>query len=65
MGNWNEFDAQLKQISDPMKRDVLLIRLAVQNPLHSSTLCQKVQTMGAKEKCQKVIERPHLSTPRY
>ena len=65
LGNWNEFDAQLKKISDPMERDVLLIRLAVQNPLHSSALCQKVQTMGAKEKCQKVIERPHLSTPRY
>ena len=65
LGNWNEFDAQLKKVSDPMKRDLLLIQLAVQNPLHSNTLCQKVQTMGGKEKCQKVIERPHLSTPRF
>ena len=65
LGNWDEFDAQLNQVSDPMTRDVLLIQLAVQNLQYSNILCQKVETHGAKEKCQKVIERPHLTAPRF
>ncbi|MAA79780.1 MAG: hypothetical protein CL916_11020 [Deltaproteobacteria bacterium] len=65
LGNWNEFDAQLNNISDPIKKEILLIQLAVQNPQYSKILCTKVQTYGAKEKCQKVIERPHLSAPRH
>ena len=64
LGNWSQFDNQLKTIDDSVSRDLLLLQLAVQQPRHSTELCKRVQTSGAKEKCKQVIGRPHLTIPR-
>ena len=63
LGDWEQFDASIQAL-EPMERDLLLLRLAVQQPRYSITLCQKVQSTNAKEKCKQVIGRPHLTIPR-
>ena len=63
LGKWSEFDQQLAQIQNPHERDLLLLSLSVQHPRYSGPLCARIQTDGAKEKCQQVLGRPHLSTP--
>lgn len=52
-------------IDDPVARDLLLLRLAVDDPARAGQLCQQVQTDGAIQKCRQVLGRPHLqSLPR-
>ena len=41
-------------------RDILLLKLAVQNPSLAPKFCSEVLGRGAKEKCKQVIGRPHL-----
>lgn len=61
LGQWKAFDQQLKDDAlDSATQDLLLLDLAVQDPKFASTLCQKVTTKPAKEKCLQVIGRPHL-----
>ncbi len=61
LGNWDEFDNLLKLEKDVIKRDLILLKFAVQRPEMSQQLCRKVQSSGAIEKCKQVIGRPHLS----
>jgi len=63
LGEWEQFDSSIKDL-DQGTRDLLLLRLAVQQPRYSPQLCQRVETENAKEKCKQVIGRPHLTTPR-
>ena len=51
-----EFLAQLPELD----RDILLLKLAVQNPSMAPKFCREVLGRGAKEKCKQVIGRPHL-----
>lgn len=44
----------------PEQRDLLLLQLAVHNPIVAPTLCGEVQGTVAKNKCTQVIGRPHL-----
>ena len=63
LGDWKAFDEQLdveKKTLDSTTIDLLLLDLAVQEPIFAFELCKKVQTEQAKEKCQQVIGRPHL-----
>ena len=55
-------DAALTSIDDPRSRDLLLLRLAIASPASAGYLCTKVQTDGARERCQQVLGRPHLGT---
>ena len=41
-------------------RDILLLKLAVQNPTSATKFCGEVIGRNAKEKCKQVIGRPHL-----
>lgn len=54
--------AALKDIAEPESRDLLLLRLATRHPDKASLLCRQVTTAAAREKCQQVLGRPHLST---
>jgi hypothetical protein len=63
MNNWEQFDAKISTLENA-DRDLLLLRLAVQQPRYSTILCRRVQSQNAKEKCKQVIGRPHLTTPR-
>lgn len=53
--------AALAQISDDTSRDLLLLRLAVNHPDQAGLLCRQTTTPPAKQKCQQVLGRPHLS----
>lgn len=55
-------DEALAQIEDPRSRDLLLLRLAISSPATAGYLCTKVETEGARQRCQQVLGRPHLGT---
>lgn len=60
LGMWEDFDQIIKQEPDPQKKDIMLLKLAVQNPKYGPELCQRTTTETAKEKCRQVVGRPHL-----
>ncbi len=45
---------------EPVSRDLLLIRLAVQQPQRARWLCEHVTTAEGQERCQRIVGRPHL-----
>lgn len=55
-------DQALSDIPDPRSRDLLLLRLAIASPAAGGLLCTKVETQGARARCQQVLGRPHLGT---
>lgn len=63
-GNAEAFAKGLAQLKDPNARDLVRLRLAVQQPDRAGHLCGQVETQGAREKCRQVLGRPHLSAPR-
>ena len=64
IGNWNEFDRLLEDLTEPQDRDIVLLSIAVDKSGYASELCKRVQTKNAKKKCRQVLERPHLSSTR-
>lgn len=54
--------AALASVPEVDSRDLLLLRLAVAEPTRAAALCHQTTTPGARQKCQQVIGRPHLST---
>ncbi len=55
-------ETALDDIEDPRSRDLLLLRLAIASPSTAGFLCTKVETEGARLRCQQVLGRPHLGT---
>ncbi|MDP2313356.1 MAG: hypothetical protein Q8P41_10655 [Pseudomonadota bacterium] len=55
--------AAVDSMSDEASRDLLLYRLAVDNPQRAQSLCALTRTPVLREKCDKVIGRPHLAGP--
>lgn len=53
--------AVLERIEDPVARDLVLLRLAVDHPERANALCAQTRTPTGREKCDRVIGRPHLS----
>ena len=53
-------DAVLSGMSDPAARDMVLLRLAVDLPARAPELCGRITTPAARDKCDKVVGRPHL-----
>ncbi len=47
--------------ADPVARDMLRLNLATEEPAKGAFLCAAVTTPDAKEKCAKVLGRPHLN----
>lgn len=64
VGDDAALDAALSAVADPGSRDLLLLRLAIHDPLRAGALCRRVETDGAAEKCRQVLGRPHLQTSR-
>lgn len=54
---------QIALVSSPESRDLLRIRLAVQDPHRAGPLCRDAETNPAAQRCQQVLGRPHLRTP--
>lgn len=55
------FTAAVDTIQPDTSRDLLLYRLAVDNPTRAQELCRMVRTPATADKCQKVLGRPHLN----
>jgi len=62
-GDEAAFVEGLAALEDPLTRDLVRIRLAVDRPERSGWLCARVETEGARDKCRAVLGRPHLRAP--
>ncbi len=56
----DSYRTQILGTLKPEQQDILLLKLAVQNPTLATKFCREVNGRGAKEKCKQVIGRPHL-----
>ena len=54
------FAAELGQLERAESRDLVRLRLAIQDPVSAAGLCAEVETEAASEKCRQVLGRPHL-----
>lgn len=54
------FRKALEAIAEPESRDLVRLRLAIEDPLRASELCRQVETAAAERKCRQVLGRPHL-----
>jgi hypothetical protein len=54
---------QLAAIASPDSRDLVRLRLAILDPQQGPTICAEVETASAKDRCQRVVGRPHLASP--
>ena len=53
----------LADVDSPASRDLIRLRLAVQDPSRAPLICHDVETREAQAKCQQVVGRPHLMSP--
>ena len=59
--NTGRLELELAQITDPTEHDLVALRLMVQNPSLFPLLCPRMKTQSARQRCQRLEERPHLS----
>lgn len=62
-GDRAAFDAGLAALSDPASRDLVRLRIAIDDPA-GAALCEEVETAQGREKCDRILGRPHLRAPR-
>jgi hypothetical protein len=58
-----KLDAVLARAPDDVAHDLLVERLAVRHHDKAGQLCPRMRTPQGKEKCAKVLGRPHLAGP--
>jgi hypothetical protein len=54
------FLVEIATIEQAESRDLVRLRLAIQDPVSAAALCAEVETDAASEKCRQVLGRPHL-----
>ncbi len=59
----HEWRQALQAIDTPASRDLVRLRLAILDPQQGPTLCREVETEGARQRCRRVVGRPHLASP--
>lgn len=59
-GRIDALTAGLATIEDPMARDLLVVRLVVDDTTLADRLCPAVTTEAGKQRCQQILGRPHL-----
>ncbi|MDP2309190.1 MAG: hypothetical protein Q8P18_24415 [Pseudomonadota bacterium] len=55
--------AAVDSMTDSASRDLVLLRLAFDRPERAQALCRMVKTPPVREKCDKVVGRPHIAGP--
>ena len=50
----------IREIGSVESRDLVRLRLAIDNPSRTALLCRDTETQAAQEKCKQVLGRPHL-----
>ncbi|MFZ5477971.1 MAG: hypothetical protein ACOZNI_14450 [Myxococcota bacterium] len=63
VGDPAKLDAVLARARDDVEHDLLVERLAVRHHDKASALCPRMRTPQGKDKCAKVLGRPHLAGP--
>ncbi len=53
--------AGLAAIPEDTSRDLLLSRLAVDDPARAAAFCAQIRTAPFRERCDRVLGRPHLA----
>jgi hypothetical protein len=53
-------EAHLAGNPSAQSRDLLRLRIAIQDPSRGTPLCERTETEAAREKCRQVLGRPHL-----
>ena len=59
--NSGKLELELSKIADPTEHDLVALRLMVQSPSLFPLLCPRMKTQSARQRCQRLEERPHLS----
>ncbi len=54
-------ELELAKVDDPTEHDLVALRLMVQNPSLFPLLCPRMKTKSARQRCERLEERPHLS----
>ena len=54
-------ELELAKVGDPTEHDLVALRLMVTNPSLFPLLCPRMKTASARQRCQRLEERPHLS----
>lgn len=54
------FERALASLEQPESRDLVRLRLAIDDPGQAGKLCESVETQAAARKCRQVLGRPHL-----
>jgi hypothetical protein len=63
-GDLDALRAYIDGVPEPVTRDLLRLRLVASSPSLYQPLCEDVSTAGAKTRCRRVLDRPHLGDPR-
>ena len=50
----------LDGMDSDLERDVLIVRLAEEDPRQAGRLCEQARTTSGRKKCDSVLGRPHL-----
>lgn len=63
--DWNPptLEAALAEVPSVNSRDLLRLRLAVQEPVRLGFLCRGVEGEDAQKRCHNIVHRPHLQKP--
>jgi len=56
-------EAALADVPADNSRDLLRLRLAVQDPVRLGFLCRGVEGEDAQKRCHNIVHRPHLQKP--
>lgn len=59
-GDPGALGAALDTVEDPLARDLLVVRLVVDDPGRAEALCRLVTSEAATQRCQQILGRPHL-----
>jgi hypothetical protein len=55
--------AAVSTIPDPQSRDLLRLRLAIQDPVRLAWLCEAAEGEEGRKRCRNIVSRPHLRKP--
>lgn len=59
-GDFAGLEKALGTVEDPLARDLLVVRLVVDDPSRAGALCKLVTSEAGLQRCQQILGRPHL-----
>ncbi len=59
----DELKQTIQSIPSSTSRDLLRLRLAVQDPVRLGWMCKEAESTDAQTRCSNIVRRPHLQKP--